>query len=39
MNITAKMVAINASNFLSLGRMIDNAGGNPRFQSHGRAGR
>jgi hypothetical protein len=32
MNITAKMVASNASNRLSLGRMTDNAGGNLRFQ-------
>ena len=30
MNMTAKMVASNASNRLSLGRMIDNVGGNPR---------
>lgn len=32
MNMTAKMVASNASNRLSLGRMTDNAGGNPRFR-------
>jgi hypothetical protein len=32
MNMTAKTVASNASNFLSLARMTDNAGGNPEFR-------
>jgi hypothetical protein len=36
MNITAKMVAINASNRLSLRRMTDNVGGNFQFRRAGR---
>jgi hypothetical protein len=33
--MTAKIVAINASNRLSLGRITDNAGGNSRFPPRG----